>query len=70
MPIIGIRSASASALAAANPTRMPVNRPGPDVDGDQPELVEPDVGLVADELDGRRQRLGVATAAGRSRTGR
>ena len=29
MPIIGTRKAWASALAAANPTRMPVNNPGP-----------------------------------------
>ena len=29
MPIIGTRSAWASALPAARPTRMPVNRPGP-----------------------------------------
>ena len=40
----------------------PVNRPGPDVDGDDADLVERDVGLAADELDGRGQRLGVAPA--------
>ena len=34
MPIIGMRSACAIALPAASPTRIPVNRPGPDVDGD------------------------------------
>ena len=33
-PIIGTRSAWAIALAVATPTRRPVNRPGPEVDGD------------------------------------
>jgi hypothetical protein len=35
----------------------------PDVDGDAPDLVEPDVGLLAHELDRRRQDLGVPPAA-------
>ena len=33
-PIIGTRRAWAMALAVATPTRSPVNRPGPEVDGD------------------------------------
>ena len=45
-------------------------QPGSDVDGDDADLVEPDVGLGAHELDRRGQRLGVAAARGRPRTGR
>ena len=63
MPIIGTRSAWAIALAAARPTRMPVNRPGTDVDGDRADLRHVDVGLLAHELDRGHQRLGVAAAA-------
>ena len=52
------------ALAAAIPTRRPVNRPGPDVDGHAADLVEVDAGLVARKsIDGASDsawRLGPA----------
>ena len=70
MPIIGTRSACASALPVARPTRIPVNSPGPTSTAMHADLVELDVGLAADELDRRRERLRVAAAAARPRTGR
>ena len=38
-------------------------QPGADVDGDQSELVEAEVGLLADEVDRRGEDLGVAATA-------
>ena len=63
MPIIGTRRAERQRLAGGQADAHPGEQPGPDVDGDQPDLVELDVGLAADELDRRRQGLGVAPAA-------
>ena len=55
------------ALAVATPTRSPLNRPGPDVDGDGADLVELDPGLAAHELDGRGR--GSRRGAGPGRRG-
>ena len=50
-------------LAGRQPDAHPGEQAGSDVDGDEPELVEADVGLGADEVDRRRDDLGVAAAA-------
>ena len=70
MPIIGTRSAWAIALADASPTRMPVNRPGPTSTATTPISSRPMSICLVHELDRRHERLGVAPAAGRPRTGR
>ena len=49
-------------LAGGQPDAHPGEQAGSDVDGDEAELVEPDVGLGADEVDGRGDDLGVAPA--------
>ena len=49
-------------LAGGQPDPHPGEQTGPDVDGHQAELVEPDVGLGEDEVDRRREDLGVAPA--------
>ena len=51
-------------LAGGQPDAHAGEQARTDVDGDEADLVEPDVGLGADELDGRREDLGVAPAAG------
>ena len=69
-PIIGTRRAWAIALAVAMPTRRPVNRPGPRSTATHADLATASTrAWRADELDGRRQRLGVALAPGRVRRG-
>ena len=60
----GTRRAWAMALAVAMPTRMPVNRPGPTSTAMAPISPSVTSAWPAHELDGRRQRLGVAAPAG------
>ena len=67
-PIIGTRRAWARALAVGDPDPQAGEQPGPDVDGDRADLAQLDLGLPADELDRRRERLGVAPAPGRRGT--
>ena len=51
-------------LGGGQPDAHPGEQSRPDVDGDEAEIVEIDVGLGAAELDRRDERLGVAAAAG------
>ena len=51
-------------LAGAMPTRRPVNRPGPRSTATATDVVELHARLLRHELDGGRERLGVAAAAG------
>ena len=66
MPIIGTPQRLGQRLAGGEADAHAGEQPRPDVDGDQADLVELDVGLGADELDRRRERLGVAPAAATS----
>ena len=49
-------------LAGGEPDAHAGEQARPDVDGDQPELVQPDLGLGADEVDRRGEDLGMAPA--------
>ena len=68
-PIIGTRSAWAMALAAAMPTRRPVNRPGPRSTATQLISSSSTRAERRTKSIGRREQLGVAPAAGGLRRG-